>query len=49
MSEVAHFFGVYKDLESAEVVGDGWEGPEQAWSEVERAVKRYRERVRDRA
>jgi len=49
MSEVAHFFGVYKDLESAEVVGEGWEGPEQAWSEVERAVKRYREHVRDRA
>jgi inorganic pyrophosphatase len=46
-SEMAHFFTVYKDLESAKVVGKGWESREQAYAEIERAVERYREHVRD--
>ncbi len=48
LEEMGHFFSVYKDLESAEVVGRGWEGLEQAYTEIERAVERYREHVRDR-
>jgi len=43
MSEMAHFFNVYKDLESGEAVGKGWEGIEQAHAEIEQAVIRYRE------
>jgi inorganic pyrophosphatase len=48
LDEMAHFFSVYKDLESAEVMGKGWEGLEQAYAEIERAVERYREHVRGR-
>jgi inorganic pyrophosphatase len=48
LEEMGHFFSVYKDLESAEVVGRGWEGLERAYAEIERAVERYREHVRDR-
>jgi inorganic pyrophosphatase len=44
LHEVAHFFDVYKDLESAEVQGSGWDGLESAYAEIERAVERYRER-----
>ena len=48
LEEMAHFFSVYKDLESATVVGKGWDGLEQAYAEIERAVQRYREHMRDR-
>jgi inorganic pyrophosphatase len=41
LEEVAHFFNVYKDLESAEVVGKGWEGLDQACDEIQQAVQRY--------
>ena len=41
LNEVAHFFNVYKDLESAEVVGKGWDGLEQAYAEIKGAVDRY--------
>ncbi len=48
LEEMAHFFSVYKDLESATVVGKGWDGLEQAYAEIKRAVQRYREHMRDR-
>jgi inorganic pyrophosphatase len=41
LEEVAHFFNVYKDLESAEVEGKGWEGLDRAYKEVERAAQYY--------
>ena len=47
LEEMGHFFSVYKDLESAEVVGRGWEGLKHAYTEIERAVERYLEHVRD--
>jgi inorganic pyrophosphatase len=43
---MAHFFSVYKDLESAEVVGKGWDGLEEAYTEIKGAVQQYREHVR---
>jgi len=46
LDEMAHFFSVYKDLESAEVVGKGWDGLEEAYAEIEGAVQQYREHVR---
>jgi inorganic pyrophosphatase len=48
LEEMAHFFNVYKDLESAEVVGTGWDGLEVAHSEIENAVARYRRHMRER-
>jgi inorganic pyrophosphatase len=45
LDEMAHFFNVYKDLESAEVVGHGWEGIDEAYSEIERAARRYQRTV----
>jgi inorganic pyrophosphatase len=41
LEEVAHFFNVYKDLESAEVEGKGWDGLDRAYKEIERAVQYY--------
>jgi inorganic pyrophosphatase len=43
LEEVAHFFSVYKDLESVEVIGKGWEGRAMAFMEIEEAVARYRQ------
>jgi inorganic pyrophosphatase len=43
VEEMAHFFNVYKDLESAAVLGTGWDGLEVAHAEIEMAVERYRE------
>lgn len=43
LEEVAHFFSVYKDLESADVEARGWDGRDEAYREVEDAVRRYRE------
>jgi inorganic pyrophosphatase len=43
LEEVAHFFSVYKDLESVKVVGQGWEGRARAFLEIEQAVARYQE------
>ena len=41
LEEVTHFFNVYKDLESAEVEGKGWDGLDRAYQEIERAVQYY--------
>ena len=41
LDETAHFFNVYKDLESDEVVGKDWEGLERAYADIKRAVERY--------
>jgi inorganic pyrophosphatase len=43
LEETTHFFNVYKDLESAEVVGRGWEGLEAAYEEIRIAVERFHE------
>ena len=43
--EMAHFFTVYKDLERAQVEGLGWEGTNEAYAEIERAVRRYQESI----
>jgi inorganic pyrophosphatase len=45
---VAHFFSVYKDLESGEVVGHGWDGMNEAYEEIQQAADRYREHVREK-
>jgi inorganic pyrophosphatase len=41
LKEVTHFFNVYKDLESGEVVGQEWNGIERACKEIEHAVAKY--------
>ena len=46
LDEMAHFFSVYKDLESAEVVGKGWDGLEEAYAEIKGAAQCYQEHVR---
>jgi inorganic pyrophosphatase len=43
MEETGHFFSVYKDLESAEVEGRGWDGRDMAYTQIKHAVERYRE------
>lgn len=42
LSEVAHFFEVYKDLEGARVEPKGWEGAEAAQKQIEHAIQLYR-------
>ena len=49
LEEMAHFFNVYKDLESAEVHGTGWDGREVAHAGIEKAVVRYQQHARERA
>jgi len=44
LSEVAHFFEVYKDLEGARTKPKGWEGAEAAKAEIEKAIALYEER-----
>lgn len=39
--EMAHFFTVYKDLETAEVEVKGWDDQDDAYEEIEQAVRRY--------
>ncbi|TET48994.1 MAG: inorganic diphosphatase [Anaerolineales bacterium] len=41
LDEMAHFFNVYKDLESAEVQGRGWDGLEAACEEIRAAAARF--------
>jgi len=41
LDEMAHFFNVYKDLESGEVEGKGWDGIERAYKEIEHASQQY--------
>jgi inorganic pyrophosphatase len=41
ITEVIHFLNVYKDLESAEVEGKGWDGLERAYEEIEHALQTY--------
>jgi inorganic pyrophosphatase len=45
LEEMEHFFNVYKDLEIGDVESKGWEGLEQAHTEIKQAVKRYQEHV----
>lgn len=45
LDEMAHFFTVYKDLESVRVKVRGWKGRKAAHAEIEKAVKLYRKRV----
>ena len=45
LNEMAHFFTVYKDLESVRVKAHGWKGLKAAHESVEKAVKLYRKRV----
>lgn len=42
MSEVSHFFKVYKDLEQSHVEVVGWEGMEAAKAEIVRSQELYR-------
>lgn len=44
LSEVGHFFQVYKDLEGARTNPGAWEGVEAARSEIERAIALYDDR-----
>jgi inorganic pyrophosphatase len=44
LSEVAHFFQVYKDLEVARTNPGAWEGVEAARTEIERAIGLYEDR-----
>lgn len=44
MSEVSHFFKVYKDLEQSHVEVIGWEGVEAAKAEIVRSQELYRQR-----
>jgi inorganic pyrophosphatase len=46
LEEVAHFFNVYKDLESGVVEGKGWDGIERAYQEIERAVQYYQKHLK---
>ncbi len=41
LDEMGHFFNVYKDLESGEVEGKGWDGIESAYKEIKRAAQQY--------
>ncbi len=47
LEEVTHFFNVYKDLERAETEGKGWDGLERAYTEIERAVVNYQNRLKE--
>jgi inorganic pyrophosphatase len=44
LQEVAHFFEVYKDLESTRTKPLGWEGAEAAKNEILRSIKLYDDR-----
>jgi len=44
LTEVAHFFKTYKDLEGIGVEFLGWEPAAAAWTQIERAIRRYQER-----
>lgn len=44
LDEMAHFFTVYKDLESVRVKVHGWKGRKAAHEAIEKAVKLYRKR-----
>ena len=46
LEEVTHFFNVYKDLESAEVEGKGWDGLDRAYAEIESAVEQFQMKLR---
>jgi inorganic pyrophosphatase len=47
LSEVSHFFSVYKDLQRIRVEVHGWEGPDAALAEIRRAIKLGEEQIRD--
>ncbi|MEA3342409.1 MAG: inorganic diphosphatase [Chloroflexota bacterium] len=41
LEEVTHFFNVYKDLESGEVIGKGWDGVEYAHATIKHSAEQY--------
>ena len=46
LSQIAHFFGHYKDLEPGKWVKvEGWGSPEEAKKEIRNAAKRYKKGV----
>lgn len=47
LSEVSHFFSVYKDLQRVGVEVRGWEGPDVARAEIERAIKLGEDYIRE--
>ncbi|MCP4542354.1 MAG: inorganic diphosphatase [Chloroflexi bacterium] len=47
LDEMAHFFSVYKDLESGEVEGKGWEGIKMAYQEIKRASQHYQKHLKN--
>jgi hypothetical protein len=47
LKEVAHFFNVYKDLESGQTVGKGWDGVEYARAAIKHSVEQYQAHMRD--
>ncbi len=47
LSQIAHFFAHYKDLEAGKFVKvEGWGGPEEAKKEIAEGVKRYKKGAR---
>ena len=44
LDEIAHFFGIYKDLERKKVEVRGWHGRQDAAVTIEDSERRYRER-----
>lgn len=44
ISEIEHFFQVYKDLENKKVGIDGWEDKDEAYAAIERSRQRYIDR-----
>lgn len=49
LSEVAHFFQVYKDLEGAHVQGIGWENAASAEAHIRHAAALYQKKFRKRS
>jgi len=47
LEEMTHFFNVYKDLESGEVVGEGWDGIEYAHATIKHSFEQYQKHIRD--
>lgn len=43
LREVAHFFGIYKQLEGGHIEVEGWAPAEEAIAEVKASVQRYKE------
>jgi len=46
--EMSHFFTVCKDLEMVEVGIRGWDGQDEAYEEIDQAVRRYWKQMQGR-